>query len=71
MSNMRESTGGIFEAAVAAAALAAISSENEIFMKQKELKKEQSMKKPTDASGKFVRWLSSKDAKEDTKLSGT
>jgi hypothetical protein len=68
---MRESTGGIFEAAVAAAALAAISSENEIFMKQKELKKEQSMKKPTDASGKFVRCLSSKDAKEDTKLSGT
>lgn len=71
MSNMRESSGGIFEAAVAAAAFAAMSSENDNFMKQKELSKERSMKKPTDASGKLVRWLSNKDTKEDTKLSGT
>ncbi|XP_078164453.1 uncharacterized protein LOC144559316 isoform X2 [Carex rostrata] len=66
---MGESPGGIFEAAVAAAAFAALSNENDLFMKQKELTKERSMKKPTDAGGKFVRWLSNKDAKEDTKSS--
>ncbi|KAJ3702805.1 hypothetical protein LUZ61_006510 [Rhynchospora tenuis] len=70
MNNMGAYAGGTFEAAVAAAAFAAMASENELSLKQKDLRKESSMKKPTDAGGKFVRWLSNKDAKEDTKPSG-
>ncbi|KAJ4796365.1 Remorin family protein [Rhynchospora pubera] len=70
MNNMGEYAGGTFEAAVAAAAFAAMASENDLSSKQKDLRKESSMKKPADAGGKFVRWLSNRDAKEDTKPSG-
>ncbi|KAJ3673914.1 hypothetical protein LUZ60_005906 [Juncus effusus] len=79
-------TDGINEAAIAAAAFAIMSREEEVLIKQKQKEEartplsrtksgtEEIVKKPIfDAgtgSSKFVRWLSGKDAREDSKAAG-